>query len=118
MAGIVALRQSAWAAASAPQKAVAKLVFNQLELGNPASGTLGGIAWFVWSDRRIDAQFVENLAWVMSHLPDFTDEPVRDYVVAEDADPLTAAAKANLDVAWFTARQGLPDDWVPDDGET
>ena len=92
------------------------MLFNELELGTPASGTLGGVAWYVWSDYRIDARFVENLSWVMAHLPDFTDSPVRDYVVAEGADPLTAAADANFEAAWFTARTDLPSGWVADDG--
>ena len=83
MAGIVALKQNAWDAASAPQKAVARLLFNGLTLGTPASGTLGGVAWYVWSDRRIDSTFVENLSWVMARLPSFTDSPVRDYPTTE-----------------------------------
>ena len=116
MAGIVALRQNAWDAATAPQKAVARMLFNELELGTPASGTVGDTAWYVWSDHRIDQRFVENLSWVMARLPSFTDSPVRDYVVAEGDDPLTVAAEANIDVAWFTARQDLPAGWVADDG--
>lgn len=117
MAGIVGIRQSAWNAASPPQRAVARMIFNRLELGTPASGTIAGQAWFVWADHRIDQTFVENLAWCMSHLTDFDDAPIRDYAVPVDADPLTVAADANNGVAWFTARQSLPAGWTPDDGE-
>ena len=61
--------------ASAPQKAVAGvMVFNELELGNACVRVRLVVSeWYVWSDWRIDARFVENLSWVMSHLPDFTD---------------------------------------------
>jgi len=112
---IVGLKKTAWDAVSGPQKAVARMVFNQLELGDPVSGTAGGTDWYVWSDWRIDARFVENLAWVLNHLADFTDSPVRDYVVEESDDPLVKAADANLAAAWFTARQDLPAGWVPDE---
>lgn len=117
MSGIIEVKKTAWDAATAPQKAVARMLFNELELGTPATGSIDGVEWYLWSDYRIDVEFTENLAWVMSNLADFTDSPVRDYVVAEDADPLTAAADANITASWFTARTDLPAGWVPDDGE-
>ena len=68
MAGIVGLRKSAWDAASAPQKAVARMVFNELELGNPASGSIGGTSGMSGQTGGIDARFVAILSWVMTHL--------------------------------------------------
>ena len=119
---VVALRKNAWDQASGPQKAVARMLIDQLQLGEPAGGAVGTQEWYVWDDWRITPRFVENMAWVFSHLADFNDAPIRDYPKVDGdgeslGDPLTLAADANLDVAWFTARESLPDGWVADDGE-
>ena len=121
MSGFVGYRKSNWDGATSEQRAVLKTVINALELGDPATGTIGGVDWYVFHDSRINPKFVENLAWFNTILASITTEPARvsqgDYTVAEGDDALTEAADAQGVVAWFAAASSLPASWVPDDPE-
>ena len=83
MSGIVTYKKSAWDGATKEQRAFLKSIMNALKLGDPASGTFNGEAWYVFSDWRINQRFVENLAWANSAIPLITSEPVRDYPTTE-----------------------------------
>ena len=83
-------------------------------------GTVSGVEWYVFHDSRIDAKFVENLAWFNTILASIVTEPQRvsrgDYTVDEGDDPLTAAADAQGAVGWFSAATDLPASWTPNEG--
>ena len=83
MAGFVGYRKSAWDNATAVQKAVLKTIINQLELGDPVLGTVGSQEWYVFHSSKINARFVENLAWFNTVLASITTAPDRDYPVTE-----------------------------------
>lgn len=90
MAGFVGIRKNAWDAASTPQKRVARILWGAVGLGDPVLGTAGGQEWYVFYDRRVTPELVENLGWLFSHLTDFTDSPNRasrgDYATTELVD--------------------------------
>jgi predicted small metal-binding protein len=50
----VALRRSAWEAATPKQRAVLKLAADKLQIGDPASHTFNGNEWYVSEDSRFD----------------------------------------------------------------
>ena len=83
MSGFVGYRKNAWDNATPEQRAVLSTVINQLELGQPAEGTIGGQDWYVFHSAKINARFVENLAWFNSVLATITTAPVRDYPTTE-----------------------------------
>lgn len=83
MAGFVGYRKTAWDNATGAQKAVLSTILNTLGLGQPVLGTVGGQQWYVFHDHRIDAKFVENLAWFNTVLASITTSPVRNYPTTE-----------------------------------
>ena len=121
MAGFVGYRKNTWDNASAAQRAVLRTVINQLELGDPVLGTIGGVEWYVFHSAKINPRFVENLAWFNTVLASITTAPVRDYPTTDQdgeplGDPLTLAADAQGAVAWFAAASDLPASWTPVSG--
>lgn len=80
MAGYVAYKKATFDAASAVQRSFLKTIINNLGLGDPALfETPAGEEWYVFADRRVDARFVENLAWANGIIADIATSPVRDY---------------------------------------
>lgn len=116
MSGFVGIRKNAWDAASPVQKKVVRVLWNALRLGEPTLGSVGAQEWYVWHDTRIDPEFVENLGWLLDNIAGFTSSPNRasdgDYIVDEDADPLSAAA-GSYGNGWFAAAGSLPVGWSP-----
>lgn len=59
----IALRKSAWEAATAKQRLVMKLASEKLQIGEPARYTFSGNEWFVSEDSRFD---FDDARWLVA----------------------------------------------------
>lgn len=88
--GAVAIRKATWDGATPLQRRVARTLLDAfVELGQPVEGDLGGVAYYVFDDSRIDRELVEKLGFLLSIVATLSTEPKiagRDYQLSEVQD--------------------------------
>ena len=132
---VIAVRQSAWAALNATQKAVVRWTMRQLRLGEPAVYLNGTIPWLICDDARIDLDDLAVFGCVAANLSLLADQQnlpegdalrqqVRDFVasrivwpanipgLADSADPWQAVLTAQGAPASVRAAAGVPSGWT------
>jgi hypothetical protein len=114
----VALRKSAWEAASSKQRAVLRLAADKLQIGEPARYTFNGNEWLVSEDSRFDfndARWLVGLALSATEINayeindgDGNRKPM-DTIRSE----IKAIVKANRpDVSEWEALQAASPNWL------
>lgn len=137
MIAYLAIRKSAWAAATSRQRELARVVLSFVRVGVPASWADGTNEWWVSGDHRFSLQdcaylstFFANIASVPpSYDPDEHTEAenriaARNFcqnnglvwpveIPEEDPNPWQTVRAANNAPVWFQMNGFIPDIWSP-----